>query len=105
MSENKIGFTVREYMGCEIKKFNEDGTVNMSELTKYEDIKVGMVIALPTMTGFFKATVEDGMKFASNGKWGGILEFNKDDRQCWVCGGVINLRGVEKVNKNTIVGM
>lgn len=32
------------------------------------------------------------------------LEHGKDDRNCWVAAGMINLRGVTHLSKSTIVG-
>ncbi len=101
-TNKKIGFTVREYLGCEVfKPLVEGGPTELMPLTKEEDIKSGDVILVPGLVGgYYWMTVEKdtcgGFRGRSE-KLIALLEFAQDDRMAWVCGGLINTRGIEKL--------
>jgi len=96
--EIKLNWKCYEYIGTTVWKVGAEHIA----LTKEDDIKVGDKIhCYPTIMVVAK---DENRLYAENDKYIAILEFAKDDRKCWVCGGIINKRGIAKGNKNTIVG-
>lgn len=100
--ELKLNWVVKEYIGSEIFRFGSE-----ESLTNLEDIKVGDELRMPTLTGYTKAKVIElnGKKgHAEQENYAFILEFDGDDRHCWVCGGMINKRAIANLSKNVIIG-
>lgn len=96
--EIKLNWVCKEYIGTEVWKV---GAENIPIMNK-DDLKVGdQVHCYPTIMTVKQD--ENGL-FAENDKYMAILEFAKDDRGCWVCGGVINKRALLKTNKSIIIG-
>jgi len=94
-----LGWTVREYNGSEVYRFDVLNQVLEVPLTGKDDIKPGMALAVPgLMGGYHKMTVSDDCTGANNENLYASLEFNSDDRECWTCTGLINLKGVEKLS-------
>lgn len=110
MSELK--WTIREYQGTEVFKYlasdhPEKGIdpAKFVPMKAESDLQVGDEIAVPGLVGgYHLMTVEKGESgglFAKNEKLLAILEFGKDDRNAWVCGGLINTRGLAKLKVTT----
>jgi hypothetical protein len=95
----KLNWTIKEYVGCEI--FKQEAP--QSSLINEDDLKEGDQIICYSWLLTVKKN-EDGELYGENKQLYAILDFSKDDRKCWVCGGIINLRGIKNANKNTIVG-
>jgi len=92
----KIGFTIKEYLGAPICKPNAVEVL----LTKKDDIHVGVTIWVPGLTGWLEVTVQqdgEGHLYGESGKLVAFLEFDQDDRHCWVQTGIANTRGLERL--------
>lgn len=105
-----IGFLCYEVRGAEIYYFDRevhgDGIVREKLRTIPKDGMVeGLEILVPALVGGFlvmKVVIDQyGQPQAHNEHTGAILEFAKDDRQCWVSLGAINLKGVKALEKST----
>lgn len=83
----KLGWKVYEYMGAKIYK----DIASKAPLLKYDDIQKGDEIYAYGV----KAIVKEG--YATSGHYVFTLEYDKDDRHCWVCIGIGNMRGLEKL--------
>jgi len=96
-----LGWTVREYLGSEIYKRASDGSVNLTPLTAQEDIQEGIEVLVPWLSGgYMPMTVaidDDGGFFGRGGSCIAAFEFDTDDRHCWTCGGIINTKGLRKL--------
>lgn len=95
-----VGFACTIYQGSEVYLIKEDQPVQEPILEK-DGLKDGDSVLCPSLMGYFKATVsisEDGTVSASNGNQAGFLEFDKDDRHCWICSSTFNLKGILKLN-------
>lgn len=113
----KIGWTCHEYMGIEVHLYEEgreykrddDGRwVDLESVTDENAIKAGTEILVHGMFGeLYRMTVEEdgyGKLSArtrnpdeSPGSLVGMLSFGEDDRGAWVCGGLLNTRGLKKL--------
>jgi hypothetical protein len=86
-----LNWVIREYNGCEVYRPGKD-----YPLLNKDDLKVGDKIdcwgSIAEVTGLTTAKSEHVIF---------MLEFDKDDRHCWVCNGVINMRGIERASKST----
>lgn len=109
VKQEKLGWTVREYLGCEVYPYKPDAEGKLPpqlEPIKTEDgLKEGMQILVPSLVGGFHIMTvmkEDNELYARGEKLMGALEFAKEDgRNAWVCVGLINMRGVEKLELRT----
>ena len=109
-NDRKLGFTIRERMGVSIYKapenyqngFKED---KLETITDPNGLEHGQLIFIPgLMGGYHVMTVEkdsSGAVSARDEKTMAVLEFEPDDRNCWICGGLINLRGLERFGKSS----
>lgn len=107
----KINFTIREYMGIEVFKYNAEDHPNgiakdkLVPITSKDGLGVGDVILVPAlMGGYYLMKVEkddNGTLSAQGDKLIAVLEFGKDDRGAWICGGLINTRGLLKLEITT----
>jgi len=92
-----------EYIGVVVTGFREDGSVDETLLTRQEDIQEGMYVAVPVpwaCTQVFKMKVvkrDDERWWAMNEELLAPLYFDRDDRHCWTVGGLINMRGLERL--------
>jgi hypothetical protein len=104
------GWMCYEVRGAEIYFFDRevhgDGIVRDKLRTIPKDgMTEGLEILVPALVGGFY--VNEGRHrpvrpaSAHNEHTGAILEFSKDDRQCWVSLGAINLKGLKKLEKHT----
>lgn len=104
---NELKFQIREYQGTEVFKYRAADHPDrihrekLLPLTQREDLAPEDLILVPSLvgSGFFLMTVkeaEDGL-FAEADKLMAILRFGEDDRNSWVCAGLINKRGLEKL--------
>ena len=71
------------------------------ELKSIDAMKVGDEIAVPTMFGWGRATVQcidvkEKQGRATSEKYLYPLEFARDERGCWTCGGSINMAATMK---------
>jgi hypothetical protein len=106
-------FCVREYIGFEIFKYTgiDDSIINKEDckqIVNKEDLKVGDKVFTGYSDNQFWGqgvirAFDNGELYIDIGqdKLRGFLEFDKDDRHCWVCGCVANMNGVEKVQFGT----
>jgi hypothetical protein len=109
-----IGFTVRDYQGVEIHKYEEGRQYERDEDGRWKDLEpvteegalhAGDKILVHGLTGgLMLMTVEansDGILHGVSGFLSARLEFGKDDRHAWVCTILVNIRGVEKLQLTT----
>jgi len=92
--KKKISMYVYEFEGCEIVKVSDN-----SIYTKREDLKVGDYVDVGGGRGTIKE--KDGELYFDCGSAHGTLEFDKDQRHCWVCSCLCNVN----VFKNTNFGV
>ena len=90
----KFNWTVREYIGAEIYPLAEDGSVIEKCITDYNGIHEGMKVQAWNSIFTIKF---DGTFYLEVQSLIGTLNFGEDDRKCWVCGGLINKRAMEKL--------
>ncbi len=79
----KLGFIFKEYIGLDVCSLA--GLV----LREASDIYEGRQV----LAGFWKGVVKkraNGEYYVDGPCWMYQLEYAKDDRNCWVCGGLIN---------------
>ena len=105
VNQAKLGWTVREYNGTEVFPYNPDdhppGEVNRDKLqaiTTKEGLKIGDTILVPGMMGGYHVMTVTEARIAKDGHTAAFLEFSQDDRACWVCTGMANMRGISKLN-------
>ncbi len=110
-----LRWTCQEYEGVEIHLYSgtpplrdDDGWLGLEPIFVKDAIKVGSKVLVHGFYGdLFLMTVEqdeDGNYAAvsekedgTRGDLMGLLAFGEDDRKCWVCTGLVNLRGVTKL--------
>lgn len=104
-----LNFTIREYLGSPVYRWSDVHEEDKTPLTGREDLKPGDAILVPALTGgYYKAYVTGDHTDASKScGWDtnpgepqgamGFLEFGADDRNCWICTGVVNKRGIQKL--------
>jgi len=102
MADLTLGWTIKEYHGSPVYKRQPDGSVDTETTFKnLDDLKEGDELAIPWLTGgYVLMTVQRGVYgevFAQGQPHIAVLEFDKDDRHCWTCGGIVNLRGLERL--------
>lgn len=106
-----VRFSVREYMGTEIFMHPgfelPSGGIDESQLRPIlnkNDLTVGSQILVPGLFGGYHLMsifqADNGDLYAKGETLMAALEFAGDDRGSWVCTGLINLRGVEKLKIN-----
>lgn len=113
-SKREIGLVIRERNGVEIHKFeegrkyerDEDGRwKDLAPITEEGDLRAGDKILVPGLMGeLFVMSVEAdkyGALTARGEHLSAVLEFGKDDRHAWVCVGLINLRGLQRLEIRT----
>lgn len=106
MSKEKLNFIINEYLGPEVFKFKSDGSVNVENtLQNYNDIHIDDKIAIPILTNNYITMI---VNIDENGKFYGkcsnhlaVLEFNTDNRHCWICMGLVNIKSIEKLEMYT----
>jgi hypothetical protein len=96
----KLGFIVKEYIGPEVYKRFPDGSINTEHLLTLEDVQEGDELAIPWLTGGYvlmkAAKTKTG--FTAHGEnHCVILEFDIDERHCWVAGGFVNMKALERL--------
>jgi len=107
-NQKPIGFTVREYQGVEISKYDPnrvylygDKGWDLEPITEETALQPGEQILVPGPTGgLVVMTVEKdtyGVLSGKSDQLSALLEFGKDDRHAWVCIGLVNLRGIERL--------
>lgn len=98
-----LGFRVTERDGVTLFKFDAEGGIDKRPLTNQDDVQPGVQLAVASLFGgFIPMTVEqdketEGRLVARGGNLLAILEFAEDDRKCWTCVGMINMRGLKKL--------
>lgn len=114
----KLGFVCREYLGTEIHLYEEGRQyerdergrwLNLEPITDENALEAGVKILVHGLFGELRVMVveaseqgklhaidlrEDG---SSEKGLMGVLSFGEDDRKAWVCGGLINLRGLKRL--------
>jgi len=91
-----IKWKVREFMGCEVYRTPEDLKAGK---TVTDSLKEGEQLMCPALNGWMWGTVqgdEHGF-FCKNDNYIWPLEFNKDDRHCWIAAGMINKKCLAKL--------
>ncbi|HMC00494.1 MAG TPA: hypothetical protein VKN14_05600 [Flavobacteriaceae bacterium] len=91
----KIKFCVREYIGAEILPISSEGQIINEPIKNENGILIDMEVSAWGMT-FIVKNNENGFYLYSPNLMG-IIEFNKDDRECYVCTGLINKKGLKKL--------
>lgn len=104
------------YQGTEVFKFRAEDHPDQFHWEKLQPIQereglvAGDVVLIPALIGegFFPMTVQEDLTGpmkdvaervaeSQSGKWRALLNFGKDDRKSWVCTGLLNTRGLEKL--------
>lgn len=79
--ENKIGWIAHEYMGVKVYD------LEFRQLKNKNDVIAGMEILIPSPFGkdtYFKAKVNKNCTFAETEDCFYALDFDKNERHCWV---------------------
>ena len=93
-------FSVNELLGAEVFLLTaEDGMIE-EPLQSHEDLYDGLKIAVPTLFGYAEAVVvlKDEQLYWETDNMFGPLLFGEDERACWISGGMINKRGLDKLS-------
>ena len=106
---NDLHFVVHEYVGVEIHKYEENHSyerdsegrwVGLAPIQEKADLRAGEKILVHGLMGeLFVMTVkadEYGVLCGMGDKLMAVLEY-AEDRHAWVCGGLVNLLGIEKL--------
>lgn len=97
--KSKLNWVIREYIGSEIHKSLEPGPDGYPvPLTRFEDLQEGDEVY--AWDGQMKFTVrkgEDGSLHGGDERHYVLLQFAQDDRKCWVAAGVVNLKGLRRL--------
>jgi hypothetical protein len=71
-------------------------------LKNFNDIKVGDNIMVPTLFGYAEANIisldvieNKGIAKTENDIF--CLEFDKDERHCWICNGQVNMKALDRI--------
>ncbi len=116
-NQAKIGLPMYEVNGVEVHKYVEGSEPSRDEVGRWqglesigdrEGIKPGDQILVPDLFGDLlimrveadQHGVLSARSQKEDGTPGGlvaILAFGEDDRDCWACTGLINLKGIEKL--------
>lgn len=102
LPDGAIGFTCREVVGMEVWK---TGTPEKL-LKNKDDLQEGDHISTTGLLGEELRMVvksDGGSLYGEVGRMISILEFDQDERHCWVSVGLINRRALEKLTKTTVV--
>lgn len=100
-ADGSIRWVVKEYSGPELfKRF--DAEENPISLKDRIDVQEGDIVYGPWLTGGY---VQMTIRLGENGKPYGVtsagtmapLEFDGDDRHCWVILGYVNPKAVERL--------
>lgn len=91
----KLNWIIKEYIGTEIYKF---GTEN--PIINKDDLKVGDEV---DCWGCKAKVIGLSYAISESGDTEFMLSFDRDDRHCWVCDGIINMRGITKACKETVI--
>lgn len=99
MDEQKLEWTIREYIGSEITKVGLQG----APLLKHDDIKVGDSVLVPSAAqGVYwlmkVLSINDDTAIAEDAETVSLLKFAEDDRKAWVSACVCNTRGLSRIN-------
>jgi hypothetical protein len=94
----KLNWTVKEYIGSEVYHKLQPDTSLFNE----NDLKDGDEIICFSWY-FTVKKYTNGELYGQNKQLTAILEFAKDDRKCWVCSGIINMRAVKKLTDGMII--
>lgn len=102
-TSKSIGWTFKEYSGCEVHHYVE-GCKDPDELpaiTTKEGINVGDKLFIRALFGWCAPTlsekISEGLYYAEDTCNIFSLEFDNDDRHCWVCPGAMNKKAIQKV--------
>jgi len=95
-------FYFKEYCGCEIHRYVKD-CKNPAELPPVKDVlKLGEEVFVNIFGRWSKGTIIKSKIFdGEEGFWADTfgcicpLDFDKDDRHCWICSGAINKAAIQ----------
>lgn len=101
--QRTLGWKVTERDGVTLFKFDAEGGIDKRPLTNQDDVQPGVRLAVASLFGgFIPMTVEQDKEteglVARGGNLLAILRFAEDDRACWTCVGMINMRGLKKLS-------
>lgn len=97
----KLGWKVYEYTGTEIHRI-EDGKATDQTIKEKDGLHDGMKVE--AWNGIWTVRIdEDKNPYLDAPRTIGTLVFGEDDRECWVCGGLINKRLIAPPEKVSIV--
>jgi hypothetical protein len=96
-----ITFQCYEHIGCEVYEVPPDGDTPPQEVRDKDAMKQGARFWTFGMMGervYFTVEVDEhGAPHGKAGRLSILLEFDKDDRHCWVACGFVNLSAVKKL--------
>jgi hypothetical protein len=98
-NQKPLGWVIKERNGVEVTKDLETKAL----IIERDALRIGDTIYVPGLLGGYHVlTIEAGDhegELRARSKEGllGILEFGGDDRNAWICIGLVNLRGISKV--------
>ena len=104
--QESIGFKCYEYLGTKVYRIDRTREVIVVEepLLNKADLQVGMELAVPSLLGgYILMTVTKdkyGVLSAKGEKLSATLRFSEDDRKCWTCIGMSNMRAFERLTLN-----
>lgn len=98
----KLGWKVFEYTGAEIHRV-EEGKATDQTIKEKDGLHDGMEVE--AWNGIWTVRIDEGKDpYLDAPRTIGTLVFGEDDRECWVCGGLINKRLIAPPKKVLIVG-
>ena len=100
-----LGFTIREFLGHEIYFREGFDPEDRQPITTKDGLKVGDEILVKALVpGYHIMTVEAdkyGELSARSEEMMAVLKFGEDGRESWTCIGLVNLRGLKKLELKT----
>lgn len=96
----KLGLTMTCYSGVEIHPIL-DGEVQKEIIKDENGLHEGMKVE--AWGGVWTVIFDTNGPYLDSPRTRGMLEFNQDDRECWVCGGLINKRCIKGLVKKVSI--
>jgi len=101
-----LNFVVKEYIGAEVYLKDEERGLVVAK--NYEDLQEGTEIFVPALFGgYYKLLIldiDDTKKVAGAASTkeetgtAATLEYDKDDRHCWVANGIFNMDAMKRLD-------
>ena len=89
-------WTFVDDLGSEVYALDATGRPLKIPLKKFEDLREGLAVSVAEGGQMVVFRNEEGF-YLSDGKYKGLLVFNGDARECWICLGKMSLRPRHRV--------